>query len=105
MLENNKVELNDNELEKITGGFTDENGVEFHLYNFVSTPYEYVASHLPAHYYEWCTQLQGFDENQGTAYIRLYIKTNYSGNFKFVDFGGVPLNVLLVIDCPTWLGM
>ena len=98
-------ELNDEELEKVSGGFTDKNGVELHLYDFVSTPYEYVASHLPAHYYEWCTQIQGLSESQGTAYIRLYIKTSRSGNLRFDDFGGVPLNELLVIDCPTWLGM
>ena len=104
--ENKIVELNDEELEKVNGGgVTNDNGVEFNLYNFVSTPFEYVAGSLPAHYYEWCTQIMGLSESEGTAFIRLYIKTSYSGNFKFVDFGGVPLNALSVIECPTWLGM
>ena len=103
--ENKTVELNDEELEKVTGGVKDKNGVELHYYDFVSTPYEYVANHLPPHYYEWCTQLYGFDENQGTAYLRLYIKTSCSGNFRFEDFGGVPLNAISVTECPSWLGI
>ena len=45
--ENKTFELNDEELEKVTGGVKDQNGNELHYYDFVSTPYEYVANHLP----------------------------------------------------------
>ena len=98
-------ELNDEELEKVIGGVKNDNGVEFNMYDFVSTPFEYVAKYLPYHYYEWCTQIYGLSESNLTAYIRLYIKTSNSGNYRFTDFGDVPLNALTVIDKPSWLSI